>query len=908
MECLEPPMITVPAYGGGLGVGAEQVLPAAETVAKISSYIYSTAAAMTPTDVTLPVLRTITNNFSLERKLGEGTFGQVYLGEYENGQKVAVKLLYNREPDTQSKQFQNEFDNLMKLEHTNIVRLMGYCYETKHVAIPYNGNVVLAEVATRALILEYLQNGSLETLLSTNADEELDWHTRYKIIKGICEGLNYMHEEIRPPVLHLDLKPDNILLDKNMVPKLADFGLSRICEGTQITSCLIGTRGYQPPEHIHRNLVSKKFDIFSLGVIMINIIEARHSDYYTSDDSDNFVDTVQMKWRSKLNGTYHGSLLDIYCKQVKICTEIALKCMEQKRNRRPTILEIIDKLNAMEHEMRMFENNQGRHIEREPRMIMPTSEGPIAGQLVVAHNFLLPAETEARPLRYSYSTTKGSTGLMLTELKRITDDFSENRKLGAGSFGKVYLGEKENGQKVAVKILDFDGLGPDAENFKDEFDNLMKVEHPNIVRLIDYCYETQYEAVPYNGRLIMTEKTTRALCLEYLHNGSLESHLPNEDLFDWHTRYRIIKGTCEGLKYIHNERQALHLNLKPSNILLDEHMVPKLGDLGMAEIFKGYIGTREYQPPEYIERRLISEKFDIFSLGIIILKIVAGKRGYSKYRGMNSEQFADDVQRIWRNRWDNGTLVGSILDTQCRQVKLCTEIALKCVEHKRIRRPNIVEIINKLDRMENKPCPPPPPGCVSANAPQESTHEPEGPEDTSAELQVRCGGPGSSSELLKVYPLQLRFPSTPNGGSPISSKLHLTNDTDGRVAFRLVSKGHPIRDFEGLTCGVVPPKSKLTLAVALRRPVSSGEWFELVSTRAGDGDLLLPQDRPPALDFLYQHSSFINRAKEAGREVHTVKLATIVVYTQTAVCFGPWFRFCRENLHRLFVDCFLPAW
>lgn len=78
-----------------------------------------------------------------------------------------------------------------------------------------------------------------------------------------------------------------------------------------------------------------------------------------------------------------------------------------------------------------------------------------------------------------------------------------------------------------MKILDFDGLGPDAENFKDEFDNLMKVEHPNIVRLIDYCYETQYEAVPYNGRLIMTEKTTRALCLEYLHNGSLESHLPS---------------------------------------------------------------------------------------------------------------------------------------------------------------------------------------------------------------------------------------------------------------------------------------------------------------------------------------------------------------------------------------------
>jgi hypothetical protein len=79
-----------------------------------------------------------------------------------------VKLLYNREPYSVSKQFQNEFDNLMKLEHTNIVRLMGFCYETKHVAMPYNGNLVLAEEATRALILEYLQNGSLQVFLHRN--------------------------------------------------------------------------------------------------------------------------------------------------------------------------------------------------------------------------------------------------------------------------------------------------------------------------------------------------------------------------------------------------------------------------------------------------------------------------------------------------------------------------------------------------------------------------------------------------------------------------------------------------------------------------------------------------------------------------------------------------------------------
>lgn len=98
-----------------------------------------------------------------------------------------------------------------------------------------------------------------------------------------------------------------------------------------------------------------------------------------------------------------------------------------------------------------------------------------------------------------------------------------------------------------MKILDFDRLGPDAEDFKDEFDKLMKVEHPNIVHLIDYCYETQYEAVPYNGRLVMTAKITRAICLEYLHNGSLEKHLSSmillHKLLGVHSNFRFSRDS-----------------------------------------------------------------------------------------------------------------------------------------------------------------------------------------------------------------------------------------------------------------------------------------------------------------------------------------------------------------------------
>jgi serine/threonine protein kinase len=172
-----------------------------------------------------------------------------------NGQDVAVKKLKLCDTNLNDKQFQTELNNLRKLEHQNIVQILGYCYEIERIPfdIPDRSKVYL-EKTHRALCFEYLDNGSLQKHLSgmqnlhfqyvrkifvmcvciiflfTTADElnGLDWHTRFKIIKGTCEGLNYIHEELEAPIYHLDLKPDNILLAKDMVPKIADFGLSRI--------------------------------------------------------------------------------------------------------------------------------------------------------------------------------------------------------------------------------------------------------------------------------------------------------------------------------------------------------------------------------------------------------------------------------------------------------------------------------------------------------------------------------------------------------------------------------------------------------------------------------------------------------------------------------------------------------
>ncbi|KAF6991104.1 hypothetical protein CFC21_008221 [Triticum aestivum] len=310
-----------------------------------------TNGATEPTSLTVSVLQKITDNFSKERTLGKGAYGKVFKGVHDNGEEIAVKLLHNNMRAIDDEQFKQEFNNLMMLNHPNIIRLVGYCYETQHQHMEFQGKLIFVEMTYRALCFEYMHKGSLQKYLSEES-QGLDWDTRYKIIKGTCEGLKYLHEGSKEPIYHLDLKPDNILLDENMEPKLADFGLSKLFgeEQTRITQSPLGTFGYMPPEYINGNIVSKKWDIFSLGVVMTKLISGPkgYSRSYEMPYQE-FLDLVQDNWRSRLQATSSSSQpLEAHCQQVDICTKIALSCMESDRHKRPTILDIIAKLNETE--------------------------------------------------------------------------------------------------------------------------------------------------------------------------------------------------------------------------------------------------------------------------------------------------------------------------------------------------------------------------------------------------------------------------------------------------------------------------------------------------------------------------------------------------------------------------------
>ncbi|KAK1412956.1 hypothetical protein QVD17_34592 [Tagetes erecta] len=200
-----------------------------------------------------------TNNFSMKNKLGEGGFGPVYKGVLEDGKEIAVKRL--AKTSTQGLgEFKNEVISISKLQHRNLVKLLGCCIEEDEVL----------------LIYEYMPNKSLDSFIfDKNRCELLDWPARYEIIIGIARGLLYLHQDSRLRIIHRDLKVSNILLDKDLNPKISDFGTARTFGGNQIeanTHRVVGTYGYMAPEYAGNGIFSIKSDVYSFGVIVLEIV------------------------------------------------------------------------------------------------------------------------------------------------------------------------------------------------------------------------------------------------------------------------------------------------------------------------------------------------------------------------------------------------------------------------------------------------------------------------------------------------------------------------------------------------------------------------------------------------------------------------------------------------------------
>lgn len=279
-------------------------------------------------------LQTATSNFTV--KLGQGGFGSVYRGSLPDGTQLAVKKLEGIGQG--KKEFRAEVSIIGSIHHHHLVRLKGFCAEGTH----------------RLLAYEYLANGSLDKWIFRRDREDflLDWNTRYNIAVGTAKGLAYLHEDCDAKIVHCDIKPENVLLDGNFLAKVSDFGLAKLMtrEQSHVFTTLRGTRGYLAPEWITNYAISEKSDVYSYGMVLLEIIGGRKNyDPSESSEKSHFPSyAFKMLEEGKLRDLLDSKLrIDEKEDTVYTAIKVALWCIQEDMHLRPSMTKVVQMLEGL---------------------------------------------------------------------------------------------------------------------------------------------------------------------------------------------------------------------------------------------------------------------------------------------------------------------------------------------------------------------------------------------------------------------------------------------------------------------------------------------------------------------------------------------------------------------------------
>ncbi|XP_058742096.1 LEAF RUST 10 DISEASE-RESISTANCE LOCUS RECEPTOR-LIKE PROTEIN KINASE-like 2.5 [Vicia villosa] len=280
-------------------------------------------------------VKRMTNSF--RDKLGQGGYGTVYKASLPDGRHVAVKVI--KESKGNGEEFINEVASISRTSHVNIVSLLGFCYGNK-----------------RALIYEFMSKGSLDNFILKSGSSDsicsLDWNTLSKIAMGIARGLEYLHQGCISRILHLDIKPQNILLDEDFCPKISDFGLAKICQRDDSVVSILGARGtigYIAPEVFSRTNggVSHKSDVYSYGMLILDMIGRRkNSGARDSCTSEYFPDWIYKDLEQDNNSMNCIANTEEENDMVRKITMVSLWCIQTKPSNRPSISKVIEMLQA----------------------------------------------------------------------------------------------------------------------------------------------------------------------------------------------------------------------------------------------------------------------------------------------------------------------------------------------------------------------------------------------------------------------------------------------------------------------------------------------------------------------------------------------------------------------------------
>ncbi|KAJ1437413.1 Serine/threonine-protein kinase, active site [Sesbania bispinosa] len=283
-------------------------------------------------------LRSATDDFHPSCKIGGGGYGVVYKGVLRDGTQVAIKSL-SVESKQGTHEFMTEIDIISNTQHPNLVKLIGCCVEGSH----------------RILVYEFLQNNSLASSLlgSKSKYVALDWAKRAAICRGTASGLSFLHEEAQPNIVHRDIKASNILLDESFNPKIGDFGLAKLFPDnvTHVSTRVAGTMGYLAPEYALLGQLTKKADVYSFGILMLEIISGKSSS--KAAFGDNILVLVEWAWKlheeNRLLEIVDSELTEYDESEVYRFLVVALFCTQSAAQHRPTMKQVLKMLSKEVH-------------------------------------------------------------------------------------------------------------------------------------------------------------------------------------------------------------------------------------------------------------------------------------------------------------------------------------------------------------------------------------------------------------------------------------------------------------------------------------------------------------------------------------------------------------------------------